>query len=235
MICNPQAPKYLMRKILFFLFLLCITYRAEAQLTVSNVQTPAQLVQDVLLGPGITVSNITFNRTAARANAVSLQAASFDNGGTTNLGLNRGLLLTTGKSTVALGPNDSGWSTDPVSNPIFGDPDLLLLTTNVVKNVAILEFDFVPNGQNLDFRYIFASEEYPEWTEVPNNNDVFGFFLSGPGISGPFSNGAQNLAIIPFTGGDPVTIFNLNNGPNNLGPCNNCAYYVNNGDGRLHY
>ncbi|MBK8599548.1 MAG: choice-of-anchor L domain-containing protein [Flavobacterium sp.] len=62
-------------------------------------------------------------------------------------------------------------------------------------------------------------------------NDVFGFFLSGPGITGPYTGGtAANIAVIPTTttGSNAVSIGNVNNGIANAGPCRNCAYYVNN-------
>ena len=74
----------------------------------------------------------------------------------------------------------------------------------------------------MNFRYLFGSEEYPEWS--PSTfNDAFGFFLWGPGITGPYvlagyPNGA-NIATIP--GGTPVTI-------NNVCPTVNPTFYVNN-------
>ena len=61
-------------------------------------------------------------------------------------------------------------------------------------------------------------------------NDVFGFFISGPGFAGPFEFGAENLAIIPGTA-LPVTMNNLNNGSTNTGPCMNCEFLVDNGGG----
>ncbi|MBK7946535.1 MAG: choice-of-anchor L domain-containing protein [Flavobacteriales bacterium] len=42
----------------------------------------------------------------------------------------------------------------------------------------MLEFDFIPTGDTLRFRYVFGSEEYPNYT-CGSVNDVFGFFLSG--------------------------------------------------------
>jgi hypothetical protein len=58
-------------------------------------------------------------------------------------------------------------------------------------NAAVLEFDFVPLSDTVQFRYVFGSEEYPEYVSTPFN-DVFGFFISGPGISG-----TKNIALLP--------------------------------------
>ncbi len=100
-----------MKKKLLILFLLfsCAT---QAQLIVNNtVRTPAQLVQDVLVGAGVTPFNIKFNRSLAAANAVRDQAAEFStNFNPSKLGLDSGILLTTGHATIALGPNDSAGS-----------------------------------------------------------------------------------------------------------------------------
>ena len=86
----------------------------------------------------------------------------------------------------------------------------------------------------------FASEEYPEY--VNQFNDVFAFFISGPGITGPYSSptgfpgGSANIALLPGTT-TPVTINNVNNGDNDCfsggpsGPCVNCAFYVDNCNG----
>ena len=219
-----------MKKNLYFITLFTfLSFTSYSQLTITNTQTPAQLVQNVLLGSGITVSNIKFNGSAANASVLRDQVGHFTNGATTNIGIDTGSLLATGNTSVAIGPNGAGNTTLVTANPVQGDADLALLTTNAVMNKAVLEFDFVPTGQNLSFNFVFASEEYPEWTNT-NFNDVFGFFLSGPGIAGIYSNGAINIALIPTTT-VPITINNLNNGGANAGPCEYCAYYVNNGTG----
>jgi hypothetical protein len=83
-------------------------------------------------------------------------------------------------------------------------------------DAAVLEFDFVPYSDTVKFRYVFGSEEYPEFVGS-TYNDAFAFFISGPGISGQ-----QNIA--KLSNGTPVTI-------NNINGSSNAAYYVSNGDG----
>ena len=61
-------------------------------------------------------------------------------------------------------------------------------------DASILEFDFITFSDTILFSYVFASEEYKEFVNA-NFNDAFGFFISGPGISGPFSNNSMNIAI----------------------------------------
>ncbi|WP_345291112.1 choice-of-anchor L domain-containing protein, partial [Flavobacterium hankyongi] len=214
-------------KKLYLLILLFFVIFAQAQLTVNNTQTPAQLVQNVLVGNGVTPFNIKFNGSTANASAIRDQVGEFvTNFNPTNLGLDRGLILSTGNAQVALGPNNSGAASLQTTTPTQNDPDLALLSGQTIRNVAIIEFDFLATGPNLRFDFVFASEEYPEF--VGSINDSFGFFLSGPGISGPFSGGvAKNIAIVPSTT-TPTTINTVNNGNANNGPCNNCAYYYNN-------
>ncbi|MBK7408805.1 MAG: choice-of-anchor L domain-containing protein [Saprospirales bacterium] len=86
----------------------------------------------------------------------------------------------------------------------------------------MLEFDFQPTVSQIEFRYVFASEEYCDYVNS-TFNDVFGFFISGPGISGPYSNNGINIAVLPgfIGGGTPVSINNVNH-------ITNSAYYVGN-------
>ncbi len=193
--------------------------QANAQLSVDQGLTPEQLVQDVLLGSGVQVSNITFN--GAPGNTLTEQAASFD-GTNCNVGIAQGIMLATGSVLNAMGPNNSGSSSLGGGNFGQTDPDLLLLSGNAsINDAAVLEFDFIPIGDSIQFQFVFGSDEYLEF--VNSINDAFGFFLSGPNINGPYSNNSINIALIPNTT-DPVTI-------NTVNDVVNSAYYVNNGDG----
>lgn len=206
-----------------------ITTFSIGQITVTNTQTPEELVNDVLVGAGVIISNVEFNHSVPLAGAVQAQAGFFDATGT-DFPISSGVILATGNVRLAAGPNDSGGATD--NEGVAVDPndiDLDAIGTATINNEAVLEFDFIPSGDSVVFKYIFASEEYHEFS-TSMFNDVFGFFISGPGFAGPFEFGAENLAIIPGTA-LPVTMNNLNNGSTNTGPCMNCEFLVDNGGG----
>ena len=171
--------------------------------------TPLQLVQQILVGSGITVSNATFNGSAG--NISSNMAGHFTTNGaaTTQLGFNGGLILAAGNAADAIGPNNIG--SNGASMGTGSDPDLqLLIPAYTVYDKAILEFDFVPISDTVRFRYVFGSEEFDEFCNS-SFNDVFGFFISGPGINGPFSNNSKNIALMPNIPTNYVTIDNVCN------------------------
>ncbi len=213
-----------MKKILFTLITLTGLY-SNAQISVTNTLTPVQLVQDVLLGFGVTASNITINGSPVTAQTVQSNATFFS-AGTTNFPINSGVLLTTGRGVGAVGPNSSGsfTSNTPPTPSVGSDPHLNAIANGTVRNGIVLEFDFIPSGDTLSFNYMFGSDEYPEFSPS-TYNDAFGFFLWGAGISGPYTlagypAGGRNLAVVPGTS-TAVTI-------NNVGPSSNSAYYVGN-------
>ncbi|WP_165779276.1 choice-of-anchor L domain-containing protein [Brumimicrobium salinarum] len=186
--------------------------------------TPTQLVEDVLLGSGVQVSNVTYS---GANNAIGTFDAT-----NASIGIDEGIILTTG--TVLAGPNGPhGPNTKEnagIDNGYGGYNQLSALVNTQTYNATLLEFDFIPLSDTVRFKYVFASEEYPEYVNS-EFNDVFAFFISGPGISG----GTQNMAIIPGTT-SPVTINNVNaglnssyyqyNGTGNDGPYNSNPYYV---------
>lgn len=198
---------------------LLATSTLYGQLVVDNTQNPTDLVQNILAGPGVQISNVTFN--GAAGNLLNPQIGSF-NGTNSNIGLNNGLILCTGDISVAIGPNNTDGATQGGGNFGASDPDLDILSNNNTNDKAVLEFDFVPAGNTITFRYVFGSEEYNEYV-CSGFNDVFGFFISGPGFNGPFQLQAVNIAIIPNTN-TPVAINTINNGtPGMFGNASTCA------------
>ena len=94
-----------MKKIALIASLVLAPALMRGQLVVDNTLTPEELVQNVLLGTGVTVSNVTFN--GAAATTVHEQAGTFD-GTAAGIGIPDGVILATGNVQVALGPNDGG-------------------------------------------------------------------------------------------------------------------------------
>ena len=208
-----------MKKILILGSLALAPLLMRGQLVVGNTLTPEELVQNVLLGTGVTVSNITFNGGAPTT--INEQAGTFD-GTAAGIGIPNGVILATGNVQVALGPNNGTGTGMGGGNFGFGDPDLTTLSGVTTNDAAILEFDFIPSGDSISFRFVFASEEYPEYV-CGTVNDVFGFFLSGPGITGPFQNNATNLALVPG-GIVPISINTVNPGVSGAnGQAANCT------------
>ena len=202
-------------------------FPAMAQLNITTTMTPQQLVQDVLVGGGVTVSNVTFN--GAAVTSPQGGSGSFNGGNSTNLGLDAGLILSSGLALSSAG-NANDFGSDVLGTG--SDDDLVDITTpgNSINDRAVLEFDFIPTGDSLKFNYVFGSEEYPGFNCSATFNDVFGFFLSGPGITGPYTNNAANIALVPGTS-LPVSIANIH-GDDGFGcPPANEEYYVNNSGG----
>ncbi|HKL40177.1 MAG TPA: choice-of-anchor L domain-containing protein, partial [Cryomorphaceae bacterium] len=188
----------------------------------SSSSDASELV-DLLIGDldNITLLNSTF--TGADGSAGSFTAGTF--------GIEEGLLLTTGSIDLAAGPNVSqGTGADQLSP---GDPFLDALASPFsTEDAAILEIEFIPAGDNLQFNYVFASDEYNEFV-CSSFNDVFGFFING----GDYEN--ENIAILPEST-TPVAINNVNNGSiGSSGSMSNCSedqlqhsqFYVENGGG----
>mgnify|MGYP000212260369 CR=1 FL=1 len=183
---------------------------AEANLSVTGGTTPTNMVNTLIGGNCFQVSNIT-------AQGPTQSRGTFSNGAT-NIGIGNGIVMATGNVGSLPGPNNASntsANTAGFNVNTADDPDLATLSNGNQWDVIKLEFDFTPTAESVSFEYVFGSEEYCEYANS-QYNDVFGFFISGPGI-----NGTQNIARLPVGGNPPVTINNVNH-------LTNTAYYVNN-------
>ena len=156
-----------------------------------NNYTPAQLVQNVLLQGCLTANNISFTGASTQIGHFTKGSSSFP--------INEGIILSTGNVADAEGPNKD-YNTFTVHSTAAQSSYF-----SNSYDVAILEFDFVPAGNTMEFNYVFASEEFAEYV-MSAQNDAFAFLLSGPGITGE-----KNIALIPGTT-DEVSI-NTVHGP----------------------
>jgi gliding motility-associated-like protein len=206
----------------------------HAQLTIDNTKTALQIAQSIA-GPGVTVSLPIIR--GVQGISTKYQVGTFTTATTTKtqMGFSGGVILTTGDTkavplTLGTDPRSPGSMTGSYPSCTTNElrkggtcaaanniaKDINILSNNGTwYNAAILEFDFVPICDNFSFRYIFGSEEYTDGFtsyQCTDYNDVFGFLISGPGISGGqgFDNDAKNLGVL--SNGSRVSINTVNNG-----------------------
>ncbi|MCB9447968.1 MAG: choice-of-anchor L domain-containing protein [Flavobacteriales bacterium] len=185
--------------------------QSRAQLVVNNNLTPLQLANQIV-GVGFDVMNVVLNCPNG--------AVGYFDATATPMAIPNGILFTTGSTQTAVGPNNS--VSAGVNNGTAGDNQLDVLANTPTYDACVLEFDLIPYCDTLRINYAFASEEYPEFVGR-EFNDVFAFYVSGPGIVG-----AQNIALVPGTT-LPVSINNINQNVNSQ------FYYNNQGGTAIQY
>lgn len=198
----------------------CTTTQCQTITVNSLIITPiGSYLQAItnLVGNNLQISNISIN---CNTSMPTPSIANY-NAGLTNIGLTQGIILTSGSAYGAIGPDNSSGAGICVGT--LGDALLDNISSAGTYDACTIEFDIVPNCDTLRVKYMFGSEEYPEF--VDSYNDIFAFFITGPGFAPN-----TNIALIPGTN-NPVSIYNVNNGTGNVGPCVNCAYYVDNTGG----
>ncbi len=220
------------------IFLALFTTELKSQIVVDNYTSSSDAVVanalvDTLMGSGISFSNPSFLGVRNSGGSYGYQLCYFTTTTTTasTMQISRGIALTSGNTNLI----SLGMATNPGASNSFSKgynsstPGELRKSTaglndmNVLAgavnwfNGAVLEFDFVPSGDSVVFRYVFGGEEYSDNTNFTNYqcsqyNDKFGFLISGLGISGGagYDDDAYNMARL--NNGSEVGINSVNNG-----------------------
>jgi hypothetical protein len=191
---------------------LLLTYSnfSNSQLIYSGVSDLEVLITNIFGVQCQGVSNVGLQ-------GVNNQVARFENG--TSLGVNSGLVLSTGIPYMSNAPS-SQFSSYNLGMP--GDNDIIQYGNLTGQgaysfDAVAVHFDFTPIiSDTIRFNYIFASEEYPEYSNT-TYNDRFLFLVS--------ENGGipVNIANVPGTA-IPVEI-------NSINQFVNSQYYVDNAFG----
>lgn len=183
---------------------------------------------DIDVGPSANdleagLDNPFFDVTVTNINCNSSSYGLFQQGDQTNLGLDEGLLLTTGSAAEVANPasffanNNLGLGGDPdlnELNDIFGQG-------GNTSDACFVELDVVAKTDRVSFEYVFGSDEYKEdFSQF--SDDLIGILIAGPGITGlPGLNFQENLAELPTVPGTLISIQSVN-------ASNNWEYYRNN-------
>jgi gliding motility-associated-like protein len=201
------AIKPMRRLVLFVLVFGFAHFSAFSQLYIQEKLNETLLVKNVLLGDGMEYRNVVYT-------GYDRSMGYFENGLVSGLGIDKGIILSSGVASGSKGPNNTETYTSGAGGPGVKILDDLAGTKTI--DASMLEFEFRAQTDHIRFRYVFSSDEYIEWVDK-GFNDVFGFFVSGPGYVGE-----ENVALVPGTS-TIVAIDNINHK-------RNTEYYVNNGD-----
>ena len=180
--------------------------------------TPEDMVNSLLSADaGITIVPGSVAYTGSNA-----ASGTFTGGGTNqsnSIGIQTGIILSSGDAAfVSNVPNTNGGA--GINNGTPGNALLDGLGQGTTVNASILSFNFIPTSNQVQFSYVFGSEEYNNFVNT-GFNDVFGFFVNG-----------ENFALIPGTD-TPVAINNVNCGGPTGGPADgnnpeNCNFFRDN-------
>ncbi len=169
-----------------------------------------QLVEEVLIKGGCsTVDNFTVQVKGNPEDNTTKNYGYFNRGTSTDFPFEDGIVITTGiafeagNTYVAPDPNDIfGYPT--TDNGLGNDPDVeTALGITPTKDASFVKFNFTPLTEEISFRFIMASEEYPDFE--CDYSDGFAFLLREVGTAN-----YTNIAVLP-DGTTAVSITNINN------------------------
>ncbi|MGJ8665515.1 MAG: choice-of-anchor L domain-containing protein [Patiriisocius sp.] len=178
--------------------------------------TAEELISEVLVSGNscvdITLTDLFDNPNGATNNAE--KSWGYFKNNNTSFPFQEGIILSTGFATSAQGPNDNGGTSDGDQFSWLGDSDLTTILNNEYGdnedtfNATVFEFTFSSSLSEVEFEFIFASEEYEDqWECTQDFRDGFAFLVSGPGIpndsGAPF--GGTNIASVTGSNNVPVT------------------------------
>lgn len=188
----------IMRKLILFFIFLNFSLTHSQSLTVEDDYSSNDLV------------NLVLNNSCLELLSTSMstgQSVGYFNKNGSAFPLNEGVVIRNGLVTYTAG----NYSGNNLSSPLNLDTDTFLQNlsnstsglSTPIRDVAFLEFDFIPAFNSFSFDFLFASNEYGEFQCI--SNDTFAFILKD------LTTGIEtNLAVIPSST-NPVTVKSIRN------------------------
>ena len=174
------------------LILICgSNFAFSQQISVDSSVSLQQLIEDNLVDGCVDISNIT---SSVNGNTHGLPSYGYFERASSNFPFENGIMLSTGSAasggngliTPTLSESSTTWGTDP-------DLETALGITNTL-NATSIEFDIVSISNQVQFNYLFASEDY-DGINPCLVSDGFVFLIREATSTGPY----QNIALVPGT------------------------------------
>lgn len=184
-------------RFIIYTYLMVLSQISYGQLKVSEVSNANDLM-NVLLGDNddLIVSNVTISggKQSFGIFAHKLKFHDF---------FNQGVIMSNGIASNAIGPNDNTKESSRLN--YNSDPDINRVAEyKGCYDTVLFEFDLISKTDEIEFRYFFGSEEYPEYV-LKNVNDVFIFLVTN--LS---TNESENIAVLNGDKTIPITIDHIN-------------------------
>ncbi len=181
----------------FCLFIFIYSLSIKAQLKVNPISGANEIMNTLLDdGENLTVSNVTIN---GDKKAFGI----FESKLKYNTFFSNGIIMSTGIAKDAIGPNDDSKKSSKIN--FLSDKNINAIAKNKgCYDTALFEFDLVSETDEIQFRFLFASEEYPEYI-FKNVNDVFIFL-----VTNLETKTSENIAILNGDPNTPITVDDIN-------------------------
>ncbi len=199
---------------------------ALAQATIDATPATGANIAARLDGTGVTITSGTIP--AANNSDAATMYALFTNGvAGSNLGIDRGVALSTGTVTTMFSTNNLPTASEGVAGT-YNDADLTSIEAGAIYNVAVVTMNVTldPYVTGIQMRYQFGSDEYPDYAGS-TFNDLIAIILSGPGITG-----RENIALAPNGANTDINSINFGvrgcqGGTGSFSAANTTSYLVN--------
>ncbi len=173
-----------------------------------NTSASAFAMANSMFGAGVTVVGASYT-------GASSSSGIYSGGLSTSPGVihsNSGVILSTGRAsdfTQSSGdPNRSTQTTTDTSGP-NNVPQFNAIAGTNTYDASYLDVDFIPTGDIMSIRFVFSSEEYPEYSSSIYN-DLFIVYINGAPVSVPFGSGKAGVTNI--NPGENPDLFKSNTG-----------------------
>lgn len=176
-----------------------------SELNINEGASATQMAQ-TLFGDGVTVTSASYS-------GWSQSSGIYTGGDTTSPGVvpgDTGVILSTGRAShFTRSSGDPNRSTGNSTNTPgqSNNPDFNAAAGTNTYDASYLDIDFIPTGDTMTMQFVFASEEYPEYTSS-QFQDFFGVWVNG--------------SLVPLSVGDGDI------DPGNVSPAENQNLFIDN-------
>jgi Hint domain/Bacterial Ig domain len=182
-----------------------------AELTYNTNATALQMA-DAIFGNGVTVVGASYT-------GDNRSSATYANGNALAPGVvpgDTGVILSTGQATSftqSNGDPNRSTQTSTDTSGVNGNAQLNALAGATTYDAAILDVDFIPTGNMLTMKFVFSSEEFPEYSSS-QFNDVFGVWINGSLVPFEAGNGVVGVNNLASAASSNLLVSNTNDAYN---------------------